>query len=62
MTERGGYRQQAEEAEARVAWCEKKLSFERRRREALKDLAASDEWLEGKVSPIPKSEGSRGGG
>ena len=51
------YRQQAEEAAARVEWCEKKLSFERKRHRALRDLAASEEWLDGKVDPISKREG-----
>jgi len=57
------YRQQADEAAARVDWCEKKLSFERKRRKALNDLAANEDWLDGKVDPMPKprrpeSEGS----
>jgi hypothetical protein len=56
------YRQQAEEAAARVEWCEKKLSFERKRHRALRDLAASEEWLDGKVDPISKREGSPGRG
>lgn len=54
------YRQQAEEAAARVDWCEKKLSFERKRYRALRDLAASEEWLEGSVNPMSKGEGSTG--
>jgi hypothetical protein len=57
MPNQDDYRQQAEEAAARVEWCEKKLSFERRRHRALRDLAASEEWLEGKVDPISKREG-----
>ncbi len=52
------YRQQAEEAAARVVWCEKKLSFERKRYRALLDLAASEEWLDGSVNPMQKGEGS----
>ncbi|HEV2717039.1 MAG TPA: hypothetical protein VGU64_17375 [Terriglobales bacterium] len=48
------YRQQADEAAARVDWCEKKLSFERKRRKALNDLAANEDWLDGKVDPMPK--------
>jgi hypothetical protein len=48
------YRQQADEAAARVDWCEKKLSFERKRRNALNDLAANEDWLDGKVDPMPK--------
>jgi hypothetical protein len=39
------------------------LSFERKRRRALKDLAATEDWLDGKLSPLPlsplpKTEGS----
>ena len=49
------YRQQADEAAARVDWCEKKLSFERKRRNALNDLAANEDWLDGKVDPMPKT-------
>jgi hypothetical protein len=48
------YRQQADEAAARVDWCEKKLSFERKRRKALNDLAANEDWLDGKVDPMPR--------
>jgi hypothetical protein len=51
------YHQQAEEAAARVEWCEKKLSFERKRHRALRDLAASEEWLDGEVDPMSKREG-----
>ncbi len=50
-----GYQQQAETAAKRVEWCEKKLSFERKRYAALKDLANNDDWLEGKVSPVPNA-------
>jgi hypothetical protein len=39
------YRQQADEAAAPVDWCEKKLSFERKRHQALNDLAANEDWL-----------------
>jgi hypothetical protein len=42
------YRQQVEEAAARVEWCERKLSYERKRHRALKDLAATEDWLDGK--------------
>ena len=61
------YRQQADEAAARVDWCEKKLSFERKRRKALNDLAANEDWLDGKVDPMlktrsPGSEGSASAG
>jgi hypothetical protein len=62
MPNQDDYRQQAEEAAARVEWCEKKLSFERKRHRALRDLAASEEWLDGKVDPISKREGSPGRG
>ncbi len=48
------YRQQADEAAARVDWCEKKLSFERKRRKALNDSAANEDWLDGKVDPMPR--------
>ena len=58
MTNGDDYRQQAEEAAARVDWCEKKLTFERKRHRALRDLVASDDWLEGRICPIPKKEGS----
>lgn len=60
MATRDDYRQQAEEAAARVDWCEKKLSFERKRYRALRDLAASEEWLDGNVNPMSKEEGSAG--
>ena len=60
MATRDDYRQQAEEAAARVDWCEKKLSFERKRYRALRDLAASEEWLDGNVNPMSKEEGSTG--
>jgi hypothetical protein len=52
------YRQQVDEAAARVDWCEKKLSFERKRHKALNDLAANEDWLDGKVNPMPKARGS----
>ena len=55
------YRQQVEEAAARVEWCERKLSYERKRHRALKDLAATEDWLDGKLSPLPKTEGSASG-
>jgi hypothetical protein len=43
-----------------------KLSFERKRHRALKDLAATEDWLDGKLSPLPlsplpKTEGSASG-
>jgi hypothetical protein len=56
------YRQQADEAAARVDWCEKKLSFERKRHKALNDLAANEDWLDGKVNPMPKARGSESEG
>ena len=61
MARRDDYRQQALEAVARVDWCEKKLSFERKRHAALIDLAVNDEWLDGSVNPISKAKGSKGG-
>jgi len=60
MANRDEYRQQVEEAAARVDWCEKKLSFERKRYRALRDLAANEEWLHGSVNPMSKEEGSTG--
>jgi len=54
------YRQQVEEAAARVEWCERKLSYERKRHRALKDLADTEDWLDGKF-PLPKTEGSASG-
>jgi hypothetical protein len=50
------YRRQASEAAARVDWCEKKLSYERKRHKALKALAVNDDWLDGKINPVTKSE------
>ena len=66
MSKGNDYRQQVEEAAARVEWCERKLSFERKRHRALKDLAATEDWLDGKLSPLPssplpKTEGSASG-
>jgi hypothetical protein len=52
------YRQEAKEAASRVEWCEKKLSFERKRHQALKDLAEGEDWLEGKISPMPTTRES----
>jgi hypothetical protein len=62
MSKADEYRQQAEDAAARIEWCERKLSFERKRHKALEDLAAGEDWLEGKVNPAPttKTEGSVG--
>jgi hypothetical protein len=57
MSKANYYRQLAEEAAARAEWCQKKLSFERKRHKALKDLAANEDWLDGKVSPLSKTEG-----
>lgn len=59
MSNPNNYRQQADEAAARVQWCEKKLLFERKRHKALKELATSQDWLDGKVSPIPAAESTR---
>ena len=61
MSKGNDYRQQVEEAAARVEWCERKLSFERKRHRALKDLAATEDWLDGKLSPLSKTEGSASG-
>jgi hypothetical protein len=62
MSKANEYRRQAEESAARVAWCEKKLSFERKRHKALNDLAVGEDWLDGKMSPVPKTESTRTGG
>jgi hypothetical protein len=61
MSKGNDYWQQVEEAAARVEWCERKLSFERKRHRALKDLAATEDWLDGKLSPLSKTEGSASG-
>ncbi len=58
MSKETDYRRQAEEAAERVEWCERKLSYERKRHRALKDLAATEDWLDGKSSPLPKKEGT----
>ena len=52
MSNANKFRQQAEEAEARVEWCEKKLLFERKRHKALKELTANEDWLDGKITPL----------
>jgi hypothetical protein len=52
MSKTEDFRQQAEEAGGRIEWCERKLSFERKRYKALKDLVAVEDWLDGKISPI----------
>ena len=39
MSQGTDYRHQAKEAATRVEWCERKLSFERKRRKALDELA-----------------------
>ena len=62
MSNANNYRRQAEEAAARVEWCEKKLLFERKRHKALKELAANEDWLDGKISPLPKTESVRSSG
>ena len=59
MSKANEYRRQAEEAAARIEWCEKKLSFERKRHKALADLAVGEDWLDGKISPTPKTESVR---
>ena len=61
MSRGNDYRQQVAEAAARVEWCERKLSFERKRLRALKDLAATEDWLDGRLSPLSKAEGSASG-
>ena len=48
MCEGNDYQQKLEEAAARVEWCERKLSYERKRHRALRDLAATEDWLNGK--------------
>ena len=58
MSKADDFRQQAEEAAGRIEWCERKLAFERKRHKALKDLAASEDWLDGNISPLQKAEGS----
>jgi hypothetical protein len=58
MSSKKEYRQQADEAAARIEWCEKKLSFERKRRRALEDLAEGDDWLDGKISPVAEPQGA----
>jgi hypothetical protein len=62
MSKANVYRQQAEQAAARVEWCEKKLSFEHNRHKALEDLAAGEDWLDGKIKPLPKTENARSSG
>jgi hypothetical protein len=56
MSKTEDFRQQAEEAAGRIEWCERKLSFERKRYKALKDLVAGEDWLDGKIRP--KAEGT----
>ena len=56
MSQGTDYRHQAKEAATRVEWCERKLLFERKRRKALDALAAGEDWLEGKISPMPKTQ------
>ena len=58
MSNANNYRQLAKEAAARIEWCEKKLLFERKRHKALKELAANEDWLDGKIFPLPKTEAS----
>jgi len=59
MSKAREYRRQAEEAEARIDWCVKKLSFERKRHRALRDLAAGEDWLDGKISPTAEPKAGR---
>ena len=58
MSRKKEYRRQADEAAARIEWCEKKLSFERKRRRALEDLAEGEDWLDGKISPLAECAGA----
>jgi hypothetical protein len=58
MSKADDFRQQVEEAAGRIAWCERKLAFERKRHKALKELAAGEDWLDGKISPLQKAESS----
>jgi hypothetical protein len=62
MSNANEYRRQAGEAAARVEWCERKLSFERRRRKALEDLAVGEDWLDGKINPTPAAESQKNRG
>ena len=62
MSNANNYRQLAKEAAPRVEWCEKKLLFERKRHKAVKELAANEDWLNGKISPLPKTESVRSSG
>jgi hypothetical protein len=59
MSNANEYRRQAGEAAARVEWCERKLSFERKRRRALEDLVAGEDWLDGKISPTTAGESQK---
>lgn len=61
VTNGNDYEQQAEEAAARIEWCERKLSFERKRYRALKDLAATQRWLDGKSNPLLETNDSASG-
>jgi hypothetical protein len=62
MSDVNEYRRQAGEAAARVEWAERKLSFERKRRRALEDLAVGEDWLDGKISPNPAAESHKNQG
>jgi hypothetical protein len=62
MSKANDYRKQAEEAAARVDWCERKLAFERKRHKALKDLADGDDWLDDKVNPTLQTEDASNAG
>ena len=59
MSEGNDYRQQVEEAAARVAWCERKLLFERNRHRALKDLATLKIGWTGKYPPCQRRKARR---
>jgi hypothetical protein len=58
MSKADDFRRQAQEATGRIEWCERKLSFERKRREAFIDLAAAEDWLDGKIAPLQRAEQS----
>lgn len=58
MSEGNDYRRQVEKAAVRVEWCERKLLFERKRLSAIKDLAATEDWLDGNLSPLQTTEGA----
>ncbi len=56
MSKGNDYRKAANEAASRIEWCERKLSFERKRHRALSDLADGEDWLDGKISSVPTTK------